>query len=409
MKRRTLVALCVLACLLILVGLFQQDEKLELTPTSYGTIPTGFGAVFDLLNELKYSVARNRKATEKVDISQALWLLSPQQICAPSVDQLLDEDRKSRLMRPTTWNPRSWFEQGGVAVVALSEYVSCSRIAGFELTAVSSLYDDEGEEPGDDPRSLQPEDALQVNYQLAAERPRGSQVVAIWEQGEFAFPGLTLRSFADPGDFKVVAWVDKEPFIVERQIGEGRLVVIADVRPFQNAWLDSGDAAPFAVSLVKAYGAPLFDEFYHGMPSHDGFFATLIATPARYFAFGFLLWGVIWIWSGFVLPARKLSDGTIRAPTLDVFVDSMANLYAQTRDYKAVLDRYRELCASNIRRRFALPADVSFERILERVQYEKVRNVEGMQILTQGTTPRSEAALARDIEKLDALLKEIVA
>jgi len=72
--------------------------------------------------------------------------------------------------------------------------------------------------------------------------------------------GPSLLTFAAAGDWKVrAAWAER-PLVLERPLGAGRIVVVADATVLRNQWLDRADAAPLVVDLVQAFGVPRFYE-----------------------------------------------------------------------------------------------------------------------------------------------------
>jgi hypothetical protein len=166
-----------------------------------------------------------------------------------------------------------------------------------------------------------------------------------------------LASFTDAGDWLVRATVDELPFVLERRVGEGALIVVADAVFLRNAWLDGADAAPLAVDLVRAYGLPVFDEHELGAAAGGGTLRYLARSPALGVFVGLALTGLLFAWHGALVPPRRVQDVDLGAPRLDAFVDAVAALYARSGDHSRVLARYRTLTARRLRRRLGLPAD----------------------------------------------------
>jgi hypothetical protein len=173
-------------------------------------------------------------------------------------------------------------------------------------------------------------------------------------------------TFEETGGASVRAMVDGRPFVVATPVGKGTLVLVADAAPLRNQWLDKGDAAVFTMDLVRAFGVPHIDERNHGMHLERGALRYLLHSAAVPALLGILLLGLVTVWHGNLWPARTAVTGATPAPTLDAFVDSLAQLYARTGDYARVAERYRQLTAARLRRHFGLPVETPLETLLDR-------------------------------------------
>ena len=115
MSRRVRLIVAMLA-LLAIVDFCSQREQAT-TPSSYGTVPKGHGAVFELLSELELVRGRSLAAASRLEPGGTIWWIEPSQVCdariasAGRVD-ILDPDA-------VRWPVASWIEAGGTAVVLL--------------------------------------------------------------------------------------------------------------------------------------------------------------------------------------------------------------------------------------------------------------------------------------------------
>src|SRR4029453_17260657 len=72
---------------------------------------------------------------------------------------------------------------------------------------------------------------------------------------------------------------------------------------------------------------------------------------------GLAIVALLLAWHGMLVPPRRLPALADPTPRLDAFVESIATLYARTRDHGRVLDRYREAITAALRRHFAMAPD----------------------------------------------------
>jgi hypothetical protein len=212
-----------------------------------------------------------------------------------------------------------------------------------------------------------------------------------------------LLVFQDAGDWTIRASVDGQPFVLERTVGTGAVVLVADALFLRNAWLDRADAAPLAVDLVHAYGVPQFDERGLGTAADESAGRYLVTSSALPVFVGLAVTGLLFAWGGALVPARRIHDIASEAPRLDTFVDAVARLYARTGDHARVLERYRALTAGRLRRRFGLPPDTPIATLLHRLARDPRPDPDGLRLLAEGAAPASERALRRATRALDDL------
>ena len=234
MSRSGLIALAAAGCLLVLIGQLVPDrQRPELSIGTNGTGPYGSRAVFDLLSELGFPVTRSYAAAGELTPGETMWWIDPPGLC----------DAREDSPDPGSWPAAPWVQAGGTAMLFLSasaeDSAACTLLEGVVLPhRVAEAPAVHGRGPHGDFEGT----AHQVSGDLVAE-PRTIEI-------------STLATFADAGDWKVRAVAAERPLVLERTLGKGRIVAVADAGLLRNAWLDRRDAAPFAVDLVRAFGTP---------------------------------------------------------------------------------------------------------------------------------------------------------
>jgi hypothetical protein len=217
-----------------------------------------------------------------------------------------------------------------------------------------------------------------------------------------------LATFDERGTGMARAMIDGKPFVLQMPVGSGTLVLVADAAPLRNQWLDKGDAAVFAMDLVRAYGVPRIDERSHGMHRERGAVRYLVRSPAVPALLGIVALGVLVVWNGNLWPARHAAASAVPAPALDAFVDSLAHLYARTGDVARVAERYRQFTAARLRRHFGLPADTPLPALLDRLRASRRgAPATGLAALAAPPAVHSAGALAAAVRTLDALVEEV--
>lgn len=429
--------------LLVLAGLAWPRPVPDLHPDSYGRMGHGQRALFELLGELGVDVARSTAPRDALPSAATVWWLQPWSWCPPQGSAEIDAAAEGGLLESEPPGPSlAWLEGGGTALVFLPAWVpsealpwvvlerdrrapDCPALAGFELPArsVRRVPVDYGTgEPNEDPGEGVDGPGLAQRWwrgeldrlPLAKDYPIQRVDGAALPRSR-ALPMRPLHHFDASNTeisglgFSVVARLSEEPFLLERRVGQGRLVVVADAGFLLNRWLDLGDAAPLALDLVRAYGTPLFEERIHGHSHAPGAIAYLAASPARPVFLGLAALGLL-IWAhGSALPLRGVREHDPAAPALEPFVDALAALYAGSGDHGQLAERYREVSLARIRRHFSLPSDVSDARILSRLAQERRLDREELAQLAPGTAAPVTSAkeLRAATARLDALVEEV--
>ncbi len=405
---------------LVLVGLLSANDGKTFSATSYGTIPNAHGALYDLLKESRLPVSRSFAAVERLPRRQTIWWIEPRGLAAlstetadaaaeaedaegprtPAGDEARDPEPSASPFRKITERPSplagealaAWIAAGGTAVVFLdSRSHGAIPLAGLRVPAQEHLPGPNGSSARRARPKPQP---VALSGSLAA-RPR-----------TLSLPEPII--FTDAGEgWRVVADASGKPFAIERRLGAGRLVVVSDARFLWNQWFARADAAPLALDFVRAYGVPRIDEHEHGLSGSQSSARYLAASPAAPFFVGLALFGILFAWFGAALPRREVGDDTPGAPTLEIYVESLASYYGATREYPRVLERYRELTARRLRRALALPPDAKLERILARLERSRAVDAQALALLAAPRPVRDARSLAQAAARLDELVKGV--
>jgi hypothetical protein len=373
---------------LLLAGVIVQSDTRTLTATSFGEIPAGYGALYDVLAEAGLPVARSFAAPERLEPGRTLWWIEPAGV-PPDADAKPSKLPGSPLLGPAF---ASWIEAGGTAVLFFpGKAEPASELAGL---AVPARVLEQPQEGVDDTKTPAPR-AARLDGPLAG-APR---TLELSRPVVFEAP--------DTEAWRAVARLAGRPFALEASLGAGRLVVVADARFLANASLDRADAAPLVLDLVRAYGVPRLDEHEHGFASSQGTLAFLARSSALPFFVGLALLALGLGWFGATLPMRRVQEFDPSAPTLETYVASLAHLYAETRDHRRVLERYRELTGRRLRRHFGLPPDASLASLSERLARRAGTSRAGLALLEGPGEARDAAELQRAAAALDRLVAEV--
>lgn len=381
--------------LLAVVGLLLESDGREATLTTFGTDRRGYKALYDLLNELDIRAPRSYTAPSELPAGATVWWLhashSPFEENSGPCDASKDEEKKAR-----PWPGKEWLAAGGTAVVfpATGRHAGCESVAGVALPA-RQTFDDEG-------NPLTEKEATKLSRRRLR-NPFRYQVVS--HEQERVVRTYSLQAFDDSGDWTVVAWIGERPFILERSIERGRLVVVADATPLQNAWLAAADAAPLALDLVRRYGAPLLDENAHGFRPSQNVVAYLVESPAIWVLVGLCLLGSLIVWRGSLVPGRAFETTQPPAPALDSYVTSLAGWYARTSDYGSVAERYRQYALARLRRQLHLPAETPLQMVAERLESKAPLNKSMHSTLLQPATAANRDELFATAVVLDAMIR----
>jgi hypothetical protein len=374
---------------LVLVGLLTGGDERAATATSYGKIGAGHGAVYEVLRELGFPVARSFAEPDELAPGRTIWWILPDEGCKAFEDAGLGD----------------WVRAGGTAVVLLGGWPCvCGEDAELVGAAVPARIGAATEPEPDHGVGIPPR-ADPVLVQIEGPLLRAPRTLELVSPIAFE-PESAWSEAAAAGGWEIVATQDGAPWALERRLDAGRLLVVADGRFLENRNLDGRDAAPLAVDLVLALGAPWIDERAHGLvPSRDTL-AYLAGSPAAATFAGLLVAALVFAWYGAAEPPRRVAELDAEAPTLATYVGSLAGLYGATNDHARVLERYREVSARRLRRGLGLPPDTSLAALLDRLGRRRRLAPEGVAELRSADPARSAADLARRAAVLDRLVEE---
>ena len=96
------------AVLLMIVGVLLPDGSERMTPTSFGTYPHGYRAVFELLMELGFPVRRSFDPPDRIAAGSSVWWIAPGGLCVGEEET-------------APWQLDEFLEKGGTAVVYMAE------------------------------------------------------------------------------------------------------------------------------------------------------------------------------------------------------------------------------------------------------------------------------------------------
>jgi hypothetical protein len=396
----------------VTVSLFVRQDPLEFTPTSYGTLPSAYGALHDLFALLDVPVERSFADPDALDPQATVWWIEPERICAKlpaAVDAGTGGDEEAEPDPvPRDWDLAPWIRTGGTAVVFASGLADCEaeRRIGELVLPAPRLPGFRGakDEAEDETLPEESDDLSDGIYPRADWAPQ--QITGPIVGAPRSLPVPTLATFDEvPEPFSVVAVSLKNAFAVEAPLGAGRLVLVADSVFLRNLWLDAGDAAPLAFDWLHAYGVPRLDEREHGLSDTPSATAYLVRSPALPVFAGLAASGLLFGWAGATLPRRRIGETRPAPPTLRTYVDSLARLYARAGDHGEVFERYRDHALARLRDAMSLAHDASTERVQERLRAEpRVANAD-IEVLGAGLGIRGAADLRRACDAIDRLLE----
>src|SRR5271163_280466 len=302
LPKRTLFSVAALALLLFCLNLWmQRGTSLENSDTSFGVGIDGYKAAYDLLSEVNLPASRSYARPGRVPHNRVLWFIVPDFLSSPE-DMPAGEADTDDLMK--------WIRAGGTAVMMGD---LDSKWIRFDIDGPSSAAAQESTFQGDF-------------------TPRARKI---------PIPGMVHFNQVNAGA-RVRLTADGEPFAIDLKIGSGRLVAIADGRFVLNSNLDQGDSSVLLIDLVRALGAPDFDEHSHGLAAPESVLA-LLANPGLLAVLGLsLITAILWIAEQHSWPRRMLDDQTQGpAPSVESFVESLGVLYSRANDPSAAFEAYR--------------------------------------------------------------------
>jgi hypothetical protein len=336
------------------------NPYLQRSPTTFGVARRGYKAAYELLDELGFRVSRSFERPAERAPRATLWFMSP-----PFLDS------GSEKYKDATAEVMDWIRAGGVAVVFGGAHSDWKRLGlAVDTTtggAQSVVTGDYARAPRDIPI------AQLVHFKSA---PKGA----------------TVRLLAD-GD----------PFAIELKLGKGRLVAIADDRFIHNTNLDLGDCSVLLVDLVRALGAPIFDEWCHGISPPASIVEAVAGSRAMLPLLVGMLAAIAWVLEQRSWPRRTLADAHEGpAPTIATFVESLGALYSTSGDPAAVFRAYRSGYLRRMRRKISPHAEMSEASLVERIARDGALDGGTRRWLVEGEVPSSDGELVIAVRAIES-------
>jgi hypothetical protein len=357
--------LAVVAVLALLFGInlwFWPDLQLQLSTTSFGVGSDGYKAAYDLLSELGLPVSRSYLPLSQTPKNHLLWFVSP---------TLLDP-RESEI-DPGADELSKWIRAGGTAVVFGEPGSAWKRLG---ITAKTEAAGEDSLITGD--------------FTLRARD----------------IPVAGLRFFSAGGKARVRLQSGKAPFALELPVGAGRLIAVADGRFMRNGNLAHGDASVLVFDLARALGAPTFDERSHGLAAPVSLPAVILTSRAIVPLGLGLLAALLWVGEQRRWPRRTLAgppEGP--QPSIGAFVDSLGMLYSRADDPAAVFRAYRAGFLRRLGRQISPRAELTEDRVIERLAGDCSLPAETRRRLVDGVPPRDERELVLAVRAIESYPK----
>jgi hypothetical protein len=336
------------------------NPYLQRSATTFGVARGGYKAAYELLDELGFRVSRSFERPADRASRGTLWFMTP---------PFLESNRKK--YKDAAGQVRDWIRAGGVAVVFGDEHSDWKRL-GLSIDTSAG----------------------------------GAQSIVA---GEFAsaprdIPIAKLMHFKRaPKGAAILLSADGAPFAIEKKLGKGRLVAIADSSFIHNANLDLGDCSVLLVDLVRALGAPSFDEWCHGIAPPASIVEALAGSRAMLPILVGLLAAFAWALEQHSWPRRMLDDEREGpAPTIATFVESLGALYSTTGEPAEVFRAYRSGFLRRMRRKISPHADISEASLLERIARDGALDAGMRRWLVQGDAPGNIGELVIAVRAIES-------
>jgi Domain of unknown function (DUF4350) len=360
-SRRLLLSAGALVLLLFGISLWiAPNPSLQRSPTSFGVAQRGYKAAYELLDELGFRVSRSFERPAARTARGALWFISP---------PFLDSGTKK--YKDATAAVMDWIRAGGVAVVLGDQHSDWKRLGlsvGTTGGAAQSIVTGE-----------------------FSPTPRDLPIQKL------------LRFKSAPKDARILLAADGAPFAIERRLGKGRLVAIADGRFIRNANLDLGDCSVLLVDLVRALGAPRFDEWCHGIAPPASIVEAVAGSRAILPLLAGILAALAWAMEQRSWPRRTPGEERdAPAPTIATFVESLGALYSTTGDPAAVFRAYRSGYLRRMRRKISPHAEISEASLLERIARDGALEAAARRWLVEGEVPDNDGELVIAVRAIES-------
>jgi hypothetical protein len=309
-----LVAGAVLAVAAVLSVLPGRGSGTDSPSSSYSTGPTGSGAYAEVLRRFGHPVRRIRGDLDRATLEPGSTLV------------ILDA------------------ELAGTEIRHVGRFVR----AGGRLVAGGAGAEEWLEELVDDPPRFDDAPVDAATPTGNAPEGEGIGLVRLGGQGSFGRPGSLQPLLAERGGVALVA--------LAGNVGQGRVVALADPTLLQNRLLGVADNAGFGLAVAGPAGTPVaFAEGPHGYGSDEG----LSALPGRWrlAVAGLALSAAVWL----VSRSRRLGPPEDEArplgPRRRAYVDALAGTLGRTGRPAEAAEPVRIRARSLLAGRAGLPPD----------------------------------------------------
>ncbi len=367
----------------LIASAFRGEDTLAETQTSYGAAPAGWGAAYDLLEELGFQPARTRLRLPDRPLSQTQWLVDPRWRRGDLQEEI---DNITR------------FARAGGTVVLLGADADIWDALSLAIVSSERAYECER------PRRRGPNQRARKGSDLAATDEELVTLEGPWLRGRRRIELCAARLF-DPSanaESEPVVRSERGDFVIERRVGAGKLVALADAGFLRNERLANRQHAPFLVDLARAYGAPAFDERCHGLTPQRSLWTALGVGSLALVVLAFAAATLAALAHARRWPPRARADDDATL-TLEVFVGSLASLYrARGRALPAAVFRaYRHGFLPRLARALGEDGDLHQNRLEQRLERDARRLGPAGRWLAEDAAPDSRAELVSAICALE--------
>ncbi|MBD3673261.1 MAG: DUF4350 domain-containing protein [Planctomycetaceae bacterium] len=331
---------------------------------SYGVRPSGYRAIFEVLERLDVPVSRSHAPYDAaLNRDSTLVLLGP--------DVALLGPEKGALEQM-----EAWVEDGGRLVVGFVdgwpsfnflETFELEEIEYIELEAGEAVYKWDGDEHSDQQatmrkfiadqrRSRDDERSLREDFSEILTNRLPEYVEYPLSDGSIGFETIQesvgtiaipeRRKIAmDVGETKPAAVLnirsgnDERTLIAKYSRGKGAVILLSDPVLFNNLSLSNADNSILAVDLLsdeQGHGV-VFDEFYHGLAIRGNPLWILAQPGYRILALLMLLAVGLYIWHAMPTFGVIHPPGSESRRTLEVYLDSVSRLLVRTKRQQSQL------------------------------------------------------------------------
>jgi hypothetical protein len=325
--------------------------------TSYDASNSGFRALYNILDELGYSIERSRHVAG----GSVRWALAPMKPKGTDAEHVAE-----------------WVRHGGRLLLADAK--------GDLAVAVG------------------------VEVHVSDDSPADSIPTTIDDVKELA-PGKTLIApLGDAGRMWEAA--GGEPLVTIHKVGDGEVWLLHRPLALANDQMKRGDNAIFAARLAEAMsegkpGKIAVDEYCHGLRSRPGIIELLFQPPIRTAAIqgtlfvGLLLWGAAVRFG----PLRALPPPRRRSK--EEFLSALGDMLHRQGDTASAFRTIQGELVGQLAERVGLPPNTHPETVVATANRRRPMSPEVVHLLTCAAPPSGRAAFVAAIHSLDKASHEL--